>query len=227
MKPAKPRLSAGRPARISRADVAEAALAIGLDKVTLTEIGKKLGVDHSSLYRHVKGRDDVLLAASDLAIEKLEWEIETDDWRAYLEAAAEAVWDLYIRYPGLAGAIRSLAFTPPAGIRAFVTACQRLEEYGFSAEDAALVMDSVMDMTSDSSMTWQRLATSEDGNTIGEKLRQSWADQMPKDAAEARHIMLMQVVIAGNPQDWWQRKLALLLNGAAVLLAKPHRVADE
>ena len=60
--------TAGRPARISRDDVAEAALAIGLDKVTLAAIGKRLGVDHSSLYRHVSGRDDILLAAADRVI---------------------------------------------------------------------------------------------------------------------------------------------------------------
>ena len=221
MKQAKRQATAGRPARISRTEVAEAALAIGLDKVTLAGIGRRLGVDHSSLYRHVKGRNDILLAAADLAIEKLNWERDTDDWRVYLEATAEAVWDLYARHPGLADAIRSMDTTPPAGIRAFSSACRRLETFGFSPDDAVLIMDSIMDMTSDSSSGWQRMAApTHHGGTVGESIRRSWDEQAPKDEAMASHIALMSAVISGSPKDWWRRKLALLLDGAAAMRAK-------
>lgn len=227
MTAARRQASPGRPARISREDVAEAALAIGLDKVTLAEIGKRLGVDHSSLYRHVKGRDDILLAAADRAIATLGWERDTRDWRLYLEAAAEAVWDLYVRHPGLADAIRAMERTPPAGIRAFCTACRRLEQFGFQPEDAVLVMDSIMDMTSDSSSGWRRMAAqAENGGTVGEGLRRSWEAQMSQDATVAAHVGLMSAVIAGDPKSWWRKKLDLLIDGAAAMRGR-HRRARQ
>ena len=217
----KRQVTVGRPARISRADVAEAALAIGLDSVTLTSVGERLGVNHSSLYRHVKGRDDLLLAAADLAIEQLDWESDTGDWRTYLESIAEAVWELYARHPGLANAIRMMDATPPAGIRAFSSACRRLEAFGFSSEDAVLIMDSIMDMTNDSSSGWQRMASpAEHGGTVGESIQRSW-DMLASDGgAILSHIALMSAVISGDPKDWWRRKLALLLDGAAAMCAR-------
>lgn len=218
------RPGAGRPARISRDDVAEAVLAIGLDKVTLAGVGKYLGVDHSSLYRHVAGRDDLLLAAADRAIATLDWECETDDWRVYLETAAMAVWELYVRYPGLADAIRSMEVTPPAGVMAFSKACRRMEDFGFASEDAVLIMDSIMDMTSDSSSGWQRMAKpAEGGGTVGENIRHSWEQQMALDPATAAHVTLMSTIIAGAPEVWWRRKLALILDGATVMLGKRSR----
>lgn len=207
----------GRPARISRRDIAGAVLDIGFTEVTLSLVAEYLGVDHSSLYRHIKGREDMLFAAADLAIAQLDWEIKTDSWRAYLNATAEAVWALYTRYPGLAETIRNLAETPPAGIRAFACACRRLEILGFAPEDAVLIMDSIIDMTADSASGWQRLATSfTDGSTIKEHMQRSWHDAMAIDEQTAKHIRMMESVISGDPKDWWQRKLDILLDGAAV-----------
>ncbi len=36
----------------------------------------------------------------------------------------------------------------------------------------------------------------------------------------AAHVALMSAVIAGNPEDWWRRKLGLILDGAAAMLAR-------
>ena len=208
--------SVGRPARISRDDIADAALEIGLHTATLKTIAGRLGVDHSSLYRHVKGWDDIVFAAADRAIATLDWERETDDWRDYIHAAAEAVWELYTRNPGLAEAIRTMDETPPAGIRAFCRSCHHLEMQGFGTEDAALIMDSVMDMTNDSASMWERLRRESDDGKVAERLKASW--QAGTDDQMARHVALMSSVIDGDPKDWWRKKLLLLIRGAAALL---------
>ncbi|MCO6184839.1 TetR/AcrR family transcriptional regulator [Rhizobium sp. L1K21] len=208
--------SVGRPARISREDIADAALEIGLHAATVKTIAGRLGVDHSSLYRHVKGRDDIVFAAADRAIATLDWERETDDWRDYIHAAAEAVWELYNCNPGLAAAMRNMDKTPPAGIRAFSRACRYLEAEGFDTEDAALIMDSVMDMTSDSASMWERLRREDADGTIAERLKASW--QSGADDQTAAHVRVMGAVIEGNPKDWWRKKLLLLIGGAATLL---------
>ncbi|WP_181847714.1 TetR/AcrR family transcriptional regulator [Thalassospira profundimaris] len=206
----------GRPARISREDIADAALEIGLQAATVKTIAQRLGVDHSSLYRHVTGRDDIVFAAADRAIATLDWERETRDWRDYIHAAAEAVWDLYSRNPGLAEAIRTMEKTPPAGIRAFARSCRHLEAQGFRIEDAALIMDSVMDMTGDSASMRERLSLDQADGTLGERLRTSW--QPGSDDRTAAYVSVISAVTDASPKDWWRKKLMLLIRGAAALL---------
>ncbi|CAG8998333.1 MAG: hypothetical protein CENE_00275 [Candidatus Celerinatantimonas neptuna] len=205
----------GRPARICREDIADAALAIGLDTFTLALIGQMLGVDHSSLYRHVKGRDDILFLAVDRAIASLNWEPEQPaSWPSYLEYIAESVWTLYERYPGLASTIRMMENTPPAIVKAFSHACHRLIDFGFCEEDAALIMDSIMDMTCDSASLWQRMSQQgENGKTIAENISRSWSDA--KDDDTTSQVTLVQNIIMGSAKHWWRKKLVLLIHGAA------------
>ena len=208
----------GRPAKISRDAIARAALEIGLDAATLKTIAAHLGVDHSSLYRHIKSRDDIIFAAADHAIATLDWEIETDNWRDYLVAAADAVWDLYQRYPGLAQAIRNMDRTPSAGVRAFSRSCDYLHQHGFSIENAALVVDSIMDMTNDSVSLWQSLnASNEQDEPRIDRLRQTWkaSDHDPDGA----YKLVIESILNGDPKDWWRKKLNFLIGGAEALLA--------
>ena len=68
----------GRPARVSRRSIAEAALEVGLSTLTLTSLAHRLGVDHSTLYRHVASRDDIVLLACDTAIARMDWPVVPD-----------------------------------------------------------------------------------------------------------------------------------------------------
>ena len=55
----------GRPPRISRAMIAEAAHELGLEGLTLKAVADHLGVSIAALYHHVSGKDDLMrLAAS-------------------------------------------------------------------------------------------------------------------------------------------------------------------
>ena len=55
----------GRPARISREAIAEAANEIGLADLTLRAVADRLGVSIASLYHHVDGKDDLLRLAAE------------------------------------------------------------------------------------------------------------------------------------------------------------------
>ncbi|CAK7260103.1 MULTISPECIES: TetR/AcrR family transcriptional regulator C-terminal domain-containing protein [unclassified Shinella] len=208
----------GRPALISREAIAVAALDIGLDGATLVRIAARLGVDHSSLYRHARSRDDILLAAADLAIGRLDWRSETEDWQDYLRTMAEAVWDLYETHPGLAQVLRRLGNTPQSGIEAFAEAVRRLEAFGFSTSDAALVVDMIIDMTTESVSAWQSLQqTHEEGDTLGEKVAGAWSEAGRIDASIATALNTMAEVLRSHPRQWWRRKLEVILAGAATL----------
>jgi AcrR family transcriptional regulator len=214
----------GRPPRISREAIAAAALKIGLDRATVQRIGEELGVDHSSLYRHVRGRKDIMMATADLAIARLDWRIDTDDWRQLLLGAAEAVWALYQNHPGLAEAIRELDETPPSGVVAFAETVRRLESYGFARVDAMVVVDSIMDMTADSVSAWHTLFGRERKGQSGERIMASgWDREAENNPDFSSQIREMGGVIKGDPKVWWRRKLDLLLAGAEAFLAAKAR----
>ena len=147
----------GRPPRISREDIADAALAIGLSSVKMKAVGERLGVDHSSLYRHVKGRDELIFMALDRAVSKLDWEQDPADWRDFLRSRAMAVWALCAAYPGLASSLRAMTTIPPSVIAGYARACRRLEEHGFAMDDAVLIIDGIMDMTVGCASRWEQL----------------------------------------------------------------------
>ena len=206
----------GRPARISRQDVAEAALAIGLDTVTLATVAERLGVDHSSLYRHILNRDDMVVAAVDHAVGSVVWAMPKEDWRTYLADVAREAWDLYMRHPGLAEAIRRHSTTPMAIIVAFSRICRQLEAFGFTADDAVLIVDSIMDMTCDSAAGWLWVnQAGEENGTVGDSMRRSWQEAASAQHDLNRHATAMTKIISGDPEDWWRRKLEILLDGAA------------
>jgi AcrR family transcriptional regulator len=159
----------GRPARVSRRLIAEAALEVGLSTLTLTSLAHRLGVDHSTLYRHVASRDDIVLLACDTAIAAMDWPVVPDvpdaalaapddaSWRTYLEQAVEGVWDMYDRHPGLATAIHHLATAPEQAILRFTGAIRDLTRMGFTEADAVLVLDVVLDIAVESYVGWERV----------------------------------------------------------------------
>lgn len=211
----------GRPARISRAAIARAALAIGLDAVTVKKVAGALGVDHSSLYRHVSGRADILTAAIDLALGEQDWILPATDWEDFLHQFATALWALYQTHPGLAEAMASLETTPRNGVLAFAASVRQLEAFGFTTADAALVIDSIMDMTADSVATWRRLRQRErDGRTGEQIMREGWIRHGADDPAAALPIAEIEKALSQDPHAWWSRKRDLLIAGAAMLRAR-------
>ncbi len=158
----------GRPARVSRRLIAEAALEVGLSTLTLTTLAQRLGVDHSTLYRHVASRDDIVLLACDTAIARMDWPDVPDapaaelrapgdaSWRAYLEQAVEGIWDMYDRHPGLASAIHHLHAAPDQVVLRFTSAIRDLVRMGFAEAEAVLVLDTVMDIAVESYVAWER-----------------------------------------------------------------------
>jgi AcrR family transcriptional regulator len=156
---------------VSRRLIAEAALEVGLDTLTLTSLAHRLGVDHSTLYRHVASRDDIVLLACDTAIAGMGWppvpDVPADEltgpdctaWRDYLEQAVERVWDMYDRHPGLASAIHHLDTAPDQAVLRFTGAIRDLTRMGFPETEAVLVLDVVLDIAVESYVGWERVLT--------------------------------------------------------------------
>jgi AcrR family transcriptional regulator len=54
----------GRPAGVTTAEIAEAALDLGLEKATIRNVAERLGMSVPGLYHHVRTREDLLAMAA-------------------------------------------------------------------------------------------------------------------------------------------------------------------
>jgi AcrR family transcriptional regulator len=54
----------GRPPRVTAAQIADAALAIGLDRATVRNVAERLGMSVPGLYHHVRTREELLAMAA-------------------------------------------------------------------------------------------------------------------------------------------------------------------
>ncbi|GIH23371.1 hypothetical protein Aph01nite_16810 [Acrocarpospora phusangensis] len=219
--PLRPGPRPGRRPSFSLDDIAEAALAVGFRDLTMVSVAARLGVRHSSLYRRVSGRDELVVAAMDLAVQRACWPGPGADWRAYLEETADVVWGLFAAHPGMAEAIRDLPRTPPSVTRVFYGTAHALTRFGFEGDDAVLVVDTFVDLAADVYAAGERLVRvrDEDGLTARDLMRASWeAGPAEPDAAFAA---VVRQAIDGEPYDWFRKKLALVLDGAASRLSAP------
>ncbi|MGN9841575.1 TetR/AcrR family transcriptional regulator C-terminal domain-containing protein [Nonomuraea sp. H19] len=99
--------------RIVRAAV-EIADAEGLSEVTMRGLADRLGMATMSLYRHVGGKDDLVLLMFDAVIDEFPLPEEPPaGWRARLEATARLQWAAYRAHPWLVG-ITSLSRPLPS-----------------------------------------------------------------------------------------------------------------
>ncbi|WP_073033752.1 TetR/AcrR family transcriptional regulator [Roseovarius pacificus] len=205
----------GRPARLSREQIAGAALEVGLDKATVTALAAHLGVDHSSLYRHVRNRDAIVALAAEMAIAELDWRSPTGaDWRVELIKLTDAIWELYQRHPGLAEAFRTMEIMPQSGIRAFAEAVSRLQAHGFLLEDAVLAIDTLVDLVGDCFLGWHALGQADrQQGTRMEAMVAQWRREACALPDHAEQIGGMITVMQGGARPWWERKRDLVLDG--------------
>lgn len=106
-RPASPAPAATTEAELSRDRVVRSAMEIadaqGLEALSMRTVAARLQVSTMSLYRHVPGKDELVLLMADLAYGEGEYPaIPPDGWRAKLEIGARTQWHLYRRHPWLA-----------------------------------------------------------------------------------------------------------------------------
>lgn len=95
----------GRPARISRERILEAAMSGGnLDTLTMRELAARLEVTHGALYRWVRNRDELIDLVSDLLVDRiLPGDAPTArTWRVWLARLGWAMHDHFLAVPGYA-----------------------------------------------------------------------------------------------------------------------------
>ena len=110
-----PAAPAGRPTRhrdapaLSAGAIVAAGLAVtdaeGLAALSMRRVAAELGAAPMSLYRHVRDKDELLLAMMDAAISEVALPDPPAGWRDSLETAARALWATFRRHPWLPAAL--------------------------------------------------------------------------------------------------------------------------
>jgi AcrR family transcriptional regulator len=109
----------------------------GLERLTFQAIGAELDAHATSLYRHFRDKDELMLALVDTlrARSYAGGMVATDDWVADLRAQAHLIHDHYMRYPEFA---LQMAVRRPTDFPSMDFSIAALRRGGYGPEQAAL-----------------------------------------------------------------------------------------
>jgi len=209
---------AGRRPRVSREMVLRAALDVadrgGLEAVTMREVGREVGVEAMSLYRHVQDKDDVLSGIVDLVFAEIELPGGDIDWPTFMRDRAISARAVLARHPWAIGLLDAQARPGPANLGHHDRVLGALRGAGFSsrmATHAYSLLDSYVYgfVLQERSL---RVGTPETTAEPAEEiLREASADRYPNLVAVGREL-----VDAGfDYADEFEFGLDLILDGLA------------
>jgi AcrR family transcriptional regulator len=204
----------GRPARISREAIAEAANEIGLSDLTLRAVADRLGVSIASLYHHVESKDDLLrLAAEHSAARR---PIPRDDgqhWAVWLLEWAFHNRDSFVAEPALLGQYLDGAISAEVIADNAEAILAVLVEQGFTPAEAQSAYQLVTSCALGSAIhaiREQRAVASgrPEAKTIAWLLEDRPAEDLP-------HLRALLAEIAVTPLDSFETRMTTVLAGIA------------
>ncbi|MFD9720969.1 TetR/AcrR family transcriptional regulator, partial [Streptomyces sp. NPDC059076] len=203
--------------------VAEAALAEGLADFSMPSVAARLGVSHSTLYRYVHDRDDLVRTAIGLAVERSRWPESELPWRELLGEFADRIWELCDAHPGFAQAVLTTPGTPPAIIERLVRYARSLVAAGLTDREAVVSVDFVAELVL---TTWvamrhlDRETSAGNGRTVRQEYRDTWSETIPF-AAE------FTADATWHGRGWFTDKLDIYLDGLALRIGARSTTADD
>jgi AcrR family transcriptional regulator len=124
-------------APLSRDRVLRAALELadegGTGALTMQAIGRRLGVEAMSLYRHVRNKDDILDGIVDLVFAEIALPADRSGWRAVLRARSISTRAALRRHPWAITLMESRMAPGPSNLRSHDEMLAVLLDAGFSA----------------------------------------------------------------------------------------------
>jgi AcrR family transcriptional regulator len=193
---------------LTRDDVARAALDEGVAQLSMPMVARRLGVGHSTLYRYVHDREDLLLAALDLAMREFTWPSADLGWRELLTSLADALWRFLDRYPGMGEASQVVPGLPAKALDIANEYVTHLSAQGLSRRDAVLVVDFTTDLTIAAEIGMRRGSRVFDTPRGRRSLQELYGGPPPSGTREGW-------------RDWLDEKLAIMLDGLASRLGQP------
>ena len=135
----------GRPARINRQMIAEAAHARGLEGLTLRDVADDLGVSIAALYHHVSSKDDLLRLAAEYTAARVPLPVDRGQhWAVWLYEWAHYNRTVFVAQPGLLAAYLDGAISPRVVADGVETVLSVLVHQGFGVREANEAYETVV-----------------------------------------------------------------------------------
>ncbi|MFJ4776044.1 TetR/AcrR family transcriptional regulator [Streptomyces sp. NPDC088762] len=111
----------------------------GLEALTMRRLGEHLQVRHTSLYRHVASREELLIATVDHMLGEIRLPPLEEDWRAGLERGAREFRRVLAAHPALVPLLTAGQLLGPHALRAREHALAQLLAHGWTPRSAVHV----------------------------------------------------------------------------------------
>ena len=218
---------ADRPARVgeplSRARIVEAALRIidaeGLEALSMRRLGVELGAGATSVYWHVRSKDQLLDLVLDEIIGQTGDEVRPEgDWREQLADAAHALRRVLLRHSNAVQMLGARLTLGPNTLDAMEWLLGSLAEGGFDRTSAVATFNAVFNLTAGWAILESRSpvgpppdpATAEEVNAaLAGMLRELPPDRFPNLVATAEEMTI------ASEDDLFDFALERLLDGIA------------
>jgi AcrR family transcriptional regulator len=202
----------GRPAKLDRQMIAEAAHGIGLSGLTMKAVADRLGVSVPGLYHHVDGKDDLMRLAAEYSAGRIELpEDHGQHWVVWLHEWAQYNRDAFMAQPELLKQFIEGAIGADRTAQRFEEVLARLIREGFSNAEARLAYMAVSEYAVGAAVIAirERRAAAEGRPAMAEfhrVLAQAEPDAFP-------HLRAMVADLTTNPADRFRDGLMLILRG--------------
>ncbi|MGH2462954.1 MAG: TetR/AcrR family transcriptional regulator [Candidatus Limnocylindria bacterium] len=215
--------SAGRRARLSRERVLRAALSLadeaGIEALTMRRIGRRVGAEAMSLYRHVGSKDEILDGIVDIVFSEIP--VPTGaDWKPAMRQRAISAREALSRHPWAVGLMESRMQPGPANLRHHDKVLEVLREAGFSSATATHAYNLLDSYIFGFALQEQGLpfTTAEELAEVGSRLlEQIPAGEYPNLTAASSELLASGF----NYADEFEVGLDLILDGIEKTWARP------
>lgn len=138
---------------LSRARIVQAALRLvdrdGLEALSMRRLGEELGAGTTSVYWHVRDKDQLLDLVLDAVLGEIRDEVEaTDDWRLLLRRVADAFRTVLVRHRHVVPLLGERTTVGPGSLGGLELLFGQLIDAGFTSRDAVLASQAVISFAS-------------------------------------------------------------------------------
>lgn len=204
----------GRPRRLQLEQVLEAALAIGLQQLTMASVAERLGVAKTVLYGYVSSREELVKHAAAYASRSYRFPEDTGQpWMQWILEYSRALFEVLTMEGELLERWISGDQSPILEVDAAETWLRALTTRGFTGEEALRLRRAVSHLVIGAAAARKRdLAWRAEGDPRPSSARKAVLDRPTQELVLLReHIDLFAQEVT---EDSWEYELYLLLQGA-------------
>jgi AcrR family transcriptional regulator len=209
----------GRPPKVDRAMIAEAAHDVGLTGLTMKAVAEHLGVSIPALYHHVDGKDDLMRLAAEYTAGRIELpKARGQHWAVWLYEWALYNRDAFVAQPEMLKQLMEGGISMERQAETLDAVLGHLAGAGFTYPHAQLAYTTVSSYAVGSAvLTLRDQRDAEAGRAQAAELRrivqesggsrphlQQWLDEVAKQPRQGFHDGLM-IVLRGICEDRGER----------------------